>query len=697
MTQVERDRLDAHMAAPPKPMASSTRRSIWGAADEILQHGPLSPTGVPGATGLALGYVQSGKTTTITATIAAAADAGYRVIVALLGSTTLLLGQNKDRLAEALGIGVRTDYRWVELPNVSGARGAKAMAGWLAKDRVVLVPVLKHAGRITAVADVLSDVVAGRPDLPVLIIDDEADQASLNTKVNRGDESRTYEAIGALRKAAPRHLYVQFTATPFAPLLLEPDDHLRPGFVVLLHPGPGYTGGREFFVDNSEVVVRAIPTGDEQRPKALPTMLPNSLVTAFGNFVAGTALLLGADPAAPPVSMLVHSTQSNSIQERYRFLLERTLQRWIAESSAAAAVTDLPPDILSERARITDLGAPDLSDADFLDKVRYVLREATIWLVNTTSALKKVDWTVAPVHILIGGNKLDRGFTVEGLTVTYMNRPASEQLDTIEQRARAFGYRGDLLPFCQFFATPRTLGVLRQIVDTEYDLRAQLEDWLDAGNSVADWAEQIGLLMPNGTRPTRQNVLTTLAAFNPAPTWHQLRRPSLDPRHIADNAGLVAALGLGTAPPADHGRLWHPTLHLPLGEVVSQLLQPWTGAGPGHSPGWRQADLVALLSRMPDQAMEVPVLLMRRDGGGPRSRRWDPAVGFINLMQGRDVRPVPGAPSYPGDRAVCNVVADPGRIVVQVHHVQSTAPGVVPPVYTLAIHAGTRHLARRGS
>ena len=104
-----------------------------------------------------------------------------------------------------------------------------------------------------------------------------------------------------------------------------------------------------------------------------------------------------------------------------------------------------------------------------------------MWLVNSASDVNRVDWKVAPVHVLVGGNKLDRGFTVEGLTVTYMNRPASEQLDTIEQRARAFGYRSDLLPYCQFFATPRTLKVLREIVDTEYDLRAQLRDWLDSG------------------------------------------------------------------------------------------------------------------------------------------------------------------------------------------------------------------------
>ncbi len=570
------------------------------------------------------------------------------------------------------------------------------MSGWLSKNRVVLVPVLKHAGRIMSLAEALTHVAAIHQDVPVLIIDDEADQASLNTQVNRGAESRIYEAVGRLRSAAPRHLYVQFTATPYAPLLLEPNDHLRPDFVELLHPGPGYTGGREFFVDNAHVVVRPIPTLDEQRPRSLPTILPKSLETAFGSFIAGTALLLGADPSAPPVSMLVHSTQRNDIQERYRFLLERLLQNWTVASSAATAVTDLPAQILSERARITGLGAPNLPDDQFLDRVRYTLRECTLWLVNSVSALKKVDWTVAPVHVLIGGQKLDRGFTVEGLTVTYMNRPASGQVDTLEQRARAFGYRGELLPYCQFFSTPRTLEVLRKTVDTEYDLRAQLEDWLTGGGDVAGWAAQVGLLLPQGTRPTRQNVLTALARFNTAPAWHQLRRPSVDPSHISANAALVDRLGLNTAPEVDYGRLKHPTLELPLRQVVSELLQPWVGAPLGHSPGWRHDDLVDLLHRMPGQDKEVPVMLMRHPSGLPRTRTWESTVGFVNLMQGRDTTVVAGKPFYPGDRDVCGVAADPEQIVVQVHHVQST-DGQIPPLHALAIHAGTRHLVRRAT
>jgi hypothetical protein len=239
--------------------------------------------------------VQSGKTTAITALTARAADDGYRVVVALLGSTNLLLDQNVHRLRRALGIDQRQDYRWVDIPNASGATTARELSTWLDRGRTVLLPVLKHAGRITALAEVLSRAVPG--SVPVLIIDDEADQASLNTEVSKSTESRTYEALGALRDAVPNHLYVQFTATPYAPLLLEPADVMRPEFVELLHPGPGYTGGREFFVDHADIVVRAIPTLDEQKPKSAPTQLPRSLVTAAGSFIAGTSLLLASGAA----------------------------------------------------------------------------------------------------------------------------------------------------------------------------------------------------------------------------------------------------------------------------------------------------------------------------------------------------------------------------------------------------------------
>lgn len=686
----EAERLDRQLAAAPMGLGPDTRATIWVSASNILSRGPLGSQDGSASTGLALGYVQSGKTTAITALVALAADAGYRVVVALLGTTNLLLEQNTQRIESALGIGERTDYRWVSLPNPRTRKGADALADWLERGRVVFVPVLKHAGRLRDLADVLEWSGAGR--FPTLVVDDEADQASLNTKVKKEDESETYAAISQVRRVVPQHLYVQYTATPYAPLLLEPDDSLRPEFVEMLHPGTGYTGGREFFVDHADQVVRPIPTADEQAPRGLPTRLPGSLVSALANFVAGTAMLLGQSIENAPVSMLVHSTHKNDVQARYQFLVERALRRWRRLADEAVEVENLPTEVRGERARLVAVGAVDLPDPQFLALVRFVLREATVWLVNSVSAVKKIDWRVAPVHILIGGNKLDRGFTVEGLTVTYMNRPTSPQVDTVEQRARAFGYRQDLLPYCQFFAGPRTLEALRGVVFTEYDLRAELEDWLEAGKSVADWARRIGVMVPAGTKPTRDAVLSAVSQFNePAGRWHSLRRPALDAGARAHNRGLVERFGLLSAEPEYFGRLEHRTLRdLRAHDVLTEVVEPW--ARSSYSPGWRHDDIVQYLRRV-EEAPAVAVLLEQPEGQ-PRERKWDPELGFVNLFQGADVRPRPGEPFYPGDRKLFGGEEE-DLIVLQVHRVHPRGMDDVPEVLTLAIRLGKSSVVRR--
>ena len=176
------------------------------------------------------------------------------------------------------------------------------------------------------------------------------------------------------------------------------------------------------------------------------------------------------------------------------------------------------------------------------------------------------------------------------------------------------------------------------------------------------------MLLPEGTRPTRQAVITALARFNETPGWHQLRRPSLLEADLHTNTVLVHSLGLPSAESVDYGRLRHRTLHLPLEQVVAELLEPWSGAAEGRSPGWRHDDLLALLRRLPEQTRTIPVILMQHPDGGPRSRDWDRELGFINLMQGRDPSTTSAIP-YPGDRAIGGVTEDPEQVVVQVHHV----------------------------
>ena len=202
-------------------------------------------------------------------------------------------------------------------------------------------------------------------DLRVLIIDDEADQASLNT--SKAAESSTYAAIRELRNAVPSHLYVQYTATPYAPLLLDAADILSPQHVEFLTPGKGYTGGKQFFIDNADRVVRNVPLLDEQASKTPPLQLQKSLHQALSAFLAGSALLLLHDAASPPISMLVHSTARNDVQARYEFLIRRQLEQW-RKTIVADDVSTVPDAILEERKRIVANGASDVDDLTFVHK-----------------------------------------------------------------------------------------------------------------------------------------------------------------------------------------------------------------------------------------------------------------------------------------------------------------------------------------
>jgi hypothetical protein len=660
------------------------RVRIWESANNILTSYEEGNSTV-----LALGYVQSGKTTSITALSAAAADRGFKVIVAILGSTLLLRDQNRTRVEDYLGL-EENNYRWVSFTELSPKRTPKDIASWLTRDRVILIPVLKNPSVIKKVTAILEQVnLAG---LKCLVIDDEADQASLNTQVKSDGESSTYAAIKSLRGVLPEHLYVQYTATPYAPLLLTPTDHLMPTHVEFLIPGHGYTGGREFFVDHAAKVLRHIPSGDEQNARTQITELPQSLELALANFFVGAVHLYLDDKENAPISMLIHSTFKNDIQEKYKFLLDRYIENYKKlENKKEGDFADL---IKSEMHRLYELGIPQVSEEEFWNTLDYVLKETHLWLVNSATEVKKVQWNLVPFHILIGGNKLDRGFTVEGLTVTYMNRPPSEQIDTIEQRARAFGYRTNLLPYCQFFATVRTINTLKGIVHTEDDLRANLRDTLDSGGTVAGWAHDIGLFLPPGTKPTRDSVLPPLTNFNPDGDWFVLRKPYVGTEEKSENLSLLKEIGLLKAESRSYQRMQHKTIEIPLRVLIDELLTKWRL---NHSsPGWRDEEIIETLRRRPDIDGASYVLLMSNpeDQNLPRQRKWVEDTGFVNLFQGADIRQDNPGHDYLGDRKAGLEQYGDDKVVLQVHHVNRRGYED-QDLYTLAIHIGDWKTVKR--
>jgi hypothetical protein len=674
---VESEKLDAKFSLDIYP---EDRFEIWKSAHDLLNMFDAGKKTVMG-----LGYVQSGKTTSITALCAAAADRGFTLIVAILGSTILLRDQNRSRVEDKLGLDEHS-YRWVSIPEFNLKSTSKDISNWLEKDRIVFVPVIKNAKVINKVAEIFSS--CNFHDRNILVIDDEADQASLNTKVEQFDESATYTAIKNLRSKLPTHLFVQYTATPYAPLLLPDGDPLMPEDVQFLMPGRGYTGGREFFIDHSQEVLRQIPSSDEQNAKTMLSALPISLEKAICNYIVGATHLFFQDKTNAPISMLIHSTFKNDLQAKYHFLLEKYLAKMKANDNLEES--ELGQLIQQERLYLYNLGVLQMSDDEFWEKVKYVIKEITLWLVNSASEVKKIKWNLAPFHILIGGNKLDRGFTVEGLTVTYMNRPVSDQIDTLEQRARAFGYRTNLLPYCQFFATARTIRMLRGIVHTEDDLRVKLRDSLDDGKTVSQWAKEMGLFLPGGAKPTRSSVIPSLKNFNPDGEWFSLRKPFTDDSSKSENLAVLNKIGIFDSPKVDYGRLHFKTLIIKLNQMA-EILEQWKINN--ASPGWKNEDIIEFVSRLPDQDSEAYIILLD-DQGSVRTRKWADDIGFINLFQGRDLNASPGKPFYKGDRELGFENYGKEKVILQVHHVTRRDMND-KDLYTLAIHLGDGRIVKK--
>lgn len=512
------DRFVDERASGPKPM---NIEPVVSEATEILSH-CTPPTESRGdAVVLAVGYVQSGKTLSFTTLINLAGDNGFGVVILLAGTTTNLKGQSEDRLRDDLGFKqLQRHWRHFDNPQIGSNSFTElqvALRSWkrfrsgstIQEKPAVIITLLKHSGRIQNAARALS----GLPleGVPVLIIDDESDQASPNTKANsnkktgRRDESATYSALSALRASLPHHSLVQYTATPQANLLLATADQLNPNFAKVLSSGPGYTGGKVFFHERVQDLVIAVPNAESFDPKNPLTEPPDGLQMALRIFLLGVAdaTRLNIDENR---SMMVQAHQNTTPHQIYRSWIRSLLDDWRSGlESGGAYAEEVTDDFLSayEELKRTVAGLGDFGELTAL--LPEVIDDLNVVEVNSTEqAEKEIDWNRAHFWILIGGMKLDRGFTVEGLTVTYMPRPISANADVLQQRARFFGYRGGFIDYCRVFLREDVKTAFIGYVDNEESLRKSLKD--HEGQPMSAWKRD--LVLHNAfASPTRQNVV----------------------------------------------------------------------------------------------------------------------------------------------------------------------------------------------
>ncbi|WP_454860635.1 Z1 domain-containing protein [Promicromonospora soli] len=545
--------------------------------------------------------------------------------------------------------------------------------------RKVLLTLMKHPTHIAGARKVLEALGPRK----TLIIDDEADQASLNTRVKTGSQSAIYREILRLRAAAGTYLYVQYTATPFAPLLLEPTDALSPEFLVQLEPGSGYVGGRTYFVDRRNDLARPIDLVEAQ----LETLdgLPAGLKQALGSFFVAAALIKHLNLKRPPVSMLVHPSHLRHVHRSYFGVIDAAIDDWGTRLSRPASDPGREADVAlfaesfedfrtSTRVSFDDL-VPDLVD---------VVRDARRWLVNSDGQALEVDWTQGNVHVLVGGSILDRGFVVDGLTTTYLTRgeTGTGQADTIEQRARYFGYKRDYLDLCRVYTPTAVADTFQALVHTEGAMRESLLDHIESGGALSSWARDSGFELPANVRPTREIVVRAIARSRVAGEFHAMRSPSTDPADAQRNAHLVdATFAWHDAEHQDFGRnARYQVLRGAAPSSVLDLLRRWRPGGSGQP--WAGLRFTTYLENRIAAGLlpNFTVMMLTKPGtdGEPRERTWaTPETGMGALLQGADAKT-----GYPGDRAL--LPADLPQL--QIHRIRPHGVKGIDELLALALY-----------
>jgi hypothetical protein len=472
------------------------------------------------AKGLVVGYVQSGKTANFTGVIAKAIDAGYRLVIVLGGTLNILRAQTQRRIDMELvgrenilrgGSDHQSDYAddpaWIgrkfvefdELPSTLGGfdivrlttrygdykslkQGILALEAEkqeptlplydprnLHRSSARLMVVKKNKTVLKDLVDDLKRIKTPLSEIPVLIIDDESDEASLNTSdLNKPNAVRTAinQKISDLLKMLPRAQYVGYTATPFANVFVDPsdtEDIFPKDFIVSLPRPHGYMGARDFHDLDSDIPaeernvvnsnekahVRDIFLEDDDDDSCLRRALDMFVLTAAMKLYREAEGELG-DGYYKHHTMLVHESSWTADHET---LKTRVQDLWDDSGYSSAVGHERLRELFdTDIAPVSEGRSDGYAVPDSYEKLMRYIGPATyriggdgkpVIVVNGEAEIDAddIDFDKRPIwKILVGGQKLSRGFTVEGLTVTYFRRRAATA-SSLMQMGRWFGFR----------------------------------------------------------------------------------------------------------------------------------------------------------------------------------------------------------------------------------------------------------------
>ncbi|MFI7618279.1 Z1 domain-containing protein [Nonomuraea terrae] len=470
--------------------------SVDHSSSTVVAHTPRPDRSTWNSKGLVVGYVQSGKTTNFTAVIAKLGDVRYRLVIVLSGIHNGLRRQTQVRLDQYLK--ELNPDRWMTLTGESRdfVEQTHEASAALSDEKTVLAVVKKNAAVLNKLIKWL-DTANSRKALasaPVLIIDDEADQASVAT-------GRINPLIRKLLSLMPRCTYVGYTATPFANVFVDPtQDDLYPKSFILNLPRPdGYFGPEKIFgrdavewessddqgppdgydmvrlVEEDDVPLLR-PGSKEPADGFTPTMI-DELVAAVHWFWLATAARRARGDSGHS-TMLIHTSVKIAVHESYRAPLQ-ALQKRAVDGLASGR-----PEILDEWRNLWEKESSRVPAEDFdrkqntFDEVLPHLSEViatTRVVLDNYRSQDRLDYSdPSVVAIAVGGNTLSRGLTLEGLVVSFFVRGATAY-DTLLQMGRWFGYRTGYEDLPRIWMTPSLAAAFRHLATVEHEMRDDID------------------------------------------------------------------------------------------------------------------------------------------------------------------------------------------------------------------------------
>jgi hypothetical protein len=470
--------------------------------------------------GLVIGHVQSGKTANYMGLIAKTADAGYKFIIVIAGIHNNLRKQTQERIDEGfigrssdpenrvvIGVGLESaDYPHpATLTNINDDfnKTTAAKSGWKIGDliRPTIVVIKKNVRTLDALHKWLRDMNAkgGQiSDVPMLMIDDEADNASINTNKPDLDPTRTNAAIRRILKLFDKSCYVGYTATPFANIFINPDaydeevrDELFPrDFIYSLDAPTTYFGPEKVFLNDatSQRILRPIVDCEDYIPEshksdATIVELPPSLYRAINEFVIARAIRNLRGQETKHCSMMVNVSRFVGVQKAVRDLIslyEKKLREAVKANYAMDEATSSKNHYMQALRSVFDEEYPECELT--WEQVRTGLWSAfdslRLFVVNSKSD-EALDYKRyekdghSLTALAVGGLSLSRGLTIEGLTVSYMYRN-TRMYDTLMQMGRWFGFRPGYEDLCRVHLSPASIDWYSHIAEKSEELRQQI-------------------------------------------------------------------------------------------------------------------------------------------------------------------------------------------------------------------------------